>query len=110
MHERLSEFLSHRLPEEHIDKAFANNLTYRLVKDEYTASPTDYFKGLAYTLRDRLAKRWLDTQQRYHKDDVKRVYYLSMEFLIGRLLKMNIDRLNLEHPVRELFEIGRAHV
>ncbi len=104
MHERLSEFLSNRLPEEPIDKAFANNLTYRLVKDEYTALPIDYFKGLAYTLRDRLAKRWLDTQQRYHKDDVKRVYYLSMEFLIGRLLKMNIDRLNLEHPVREMFD------
>ncbi|ETR65457.1 MAG: hypothetical protein OMM_14217, partial [Candidatus Magnetoglobus multicellularis str. Araruama] len=55
-------------------------------------------------LRDRLAKQWLATQQTHHAKDAKRVYYFSMEFLIGRLLKMNIDRLNLEEQVEELFE------
>ena len=103
-HEKLSEFLSHKLPEESIEKSFLHNLTYRLVKDEYTAKPLDYYKGLAYTLRDRLAKRWLETQQTHHKSDTKRVYYLSMEFLIGRLLKMNIDRLNMGNSVKELVD------
>ncbi|MDD5456836.1 MAG: glycogen/starch/alpha-glucan phosphorylase [Candidatus Margulisbacteria bacterium] len=103
VHEKLNEFLSKRLPDEPIENSFLNNLTYRLVKDQYTSTPLDYYKSLAYTLRDRLAKRWLETQQTHHKKDVKRAYYLSMEFLIGRLLKMNVDRLNLGNSVKDLF-------
>ncbi len=102
--EKLSEFLSKKLPDESIETAFLNNLTYRLVKDQFTSTPMDYYKSLAYTLRDRLAKRWLETQQTYHKQDAKRAYYLSMEFLVGRLLKMNVDRLNLGNQVKEVFD------
>jgi len=104
MNNKLAEFLSKEIPNEPIENAFANNLTFRLVKDDHNSTATDYYKCLAYTLRDRLAKRWLDTQRKHHKEDAKRVYYFSMEYLIGRLLKMNVDRLNLGDKVSELCE------
>ena len=102
MNNKIADFLSKEIPHEPIEKAFVNNLTYRLVKDEHNSTPSDYYHSLAYTLRDRLAKRWLETQKEHHKSDAKRVYYFSMEYLIGRLLKMNVDRLNLGDSVNEL--------
>ena len=49
-------------------------------------------------VRDRLVERWILTQQRYHKENVKRVYYLSMGILSGALLGSNIQNLGLTKP------------
>ena len=77
---------------------------YRLAKDQYTATAHDNFLALALAIRDRLVRRWILTQQRYHKTNVKRVYYLSMEFLIGRLMGNNIINLGLWDQVKEAME------
>ena len=67
--------------------SFARHLKYSLIKDEYSATALDKLFSLAYAVRDRLVEKWIKTQQRYYEtEDVKRVYYLSLEFLIGRLL------------------------
>ncbi|MBI5884118.1 MAG: glycogen/starch/alpha-glucan phosphorylase [Elusimicrobia bacterium] len=84
-----------------IEQSFTERRTFSLAKDEYTATPHDNFMTLAYTIRDRMIERWIETQQRYHKHNVKRVYYLSMEFLIGRLLMHGIQNLGVETQVRE---------
>jgi len=84
--------------------SFQTNLEYALAKDQYTATPYDDFLATAIAVRDRLIERWIQTQQRYHTDNVKRVYYLSMEFLIGRLLGTNIMNLGLWDSTKKALE------
>ncbi|MCK5706063.1 MAG: glycogen/starch/alpha-glucan phosphorylase [Candidatus Aureabacteria bacterium] len=72
-----------------------NNRVCTLAKDHHTATSYDNYLALAIAIRDRLVERWILTQQTYHKSNLKRVYYLSMEFLIGRLMGNNLINLGL---------------
>lgn len=75
-------------------RSIQHHLHFTLAEDRYTASKRDYYEALAYAVRDRLISSWIQTQRRYYDQDVKRVYYLSMEFLIGRTLTnalINVD-------------------
>lgn len=69
-----------------IKLSFVANREYTLAKDKYTATMHDDYLALSLAVRDRIVERWILTQQRYHDHNVKRVYYFSLEFLIGRLL------------------------
>ena len=87
-----------------IQLSFQVNREYTLAKDQYTATAYDNYLALAIAIRDRLVERWIMTQQDYHKKNKKRVYYLSMEFLIGRLLGNYILNLTLAKEVKEAVE------
>lgn len=63
-----------------------------------------YFNGLAYSIRDRLVRGWLNTQKDYYDGMVKRVYYLSMEFLPGRFLMNYLTSMGIENGCREVLE------
>src|SRR6188474_2659771 len=65
------------------------------------ASQRERFEAVARSLRDLLTQRWLLTQETHDKENPKRVYYLSMEFLIGRTLVNNIINLGVEKFVRD---------
>jgi glycogen phosphorylase len=65
------------------------------------ASDRERFEGVARALRDLLTQRWLLTEQTYEQANSKRVYYLSMEFLIGRTLIHNIINLGVEQFARD---------
>jgi starch phosphorylase len=82
-----------RLDEAGVIEAFAYRMMYSVAKDEYTATPLDVHHALAYAVRDRLMERWFRTQSAYYRADVKRVYYLSLEFLLGRALLCNVINL-----------------
>ncbi len=64
----------------------ANRLLYSVGKDPQTATPADWYTALAQVARDRLVERWMETTRRQYAEKSKRVYYLSMEFLVGRTL------------------------
>ena len=93
--------------ERSLEFSFVNHLEYSLAKDEYSATVHDLFKSLALAVRDRLIERWIETQQTYYRSPSKRVYYLSLEFLMGRTLGNAILNLGIEEGVmKALHELG----
>ena len=62
-------------------------LVYAVGKDAQTATRRDWYQALALALRERVVDTWMDTTRTVYQQGQKRVYYLSMEFLIGRLLE-----------------------
>ena len=78
------------------------HVRYTLVRPTLGLSPADYLKPVALAIRDRIVERMLETELRYRHKDPKRLYYLSMEFLMGRSLGDNISNLRLEELCREV--------
>jgi starch phosphorylase len=68
--------------------------------DADRANSRDVYKGMAFALRERLAEQWIATQRAYYESDAKRVYYLSLEFLVGRSLMNTILCLGLEDEAK----------
>jgi starch phosphorylase len=81
--------------------AFAYRMMYSVARDEINATDVNVFQSLAYAARDRQTDRWFPTQDRYYREGVKRVYYLSLEFLLGRVLTNNIANLGAEPQYAE---------
>ncbi|HIE70423.1 MAG TPA: glycogen/starch/alpha-glucan phosphorylase [Planctomycetes bacterium] len=79
----------------------AQHLRLSLAKDRVTATRHDRFLSLAMAVRDRLVDQWIDTQQSYYDTDTRRVYYLSLEFMTGRLLANSLINLDLYEEARQ---------
>jgi starch phosphorylase len=85
-------------------KSFLEHMEYTLGKDKYTALRRDVYNALSYAVRERMISRWLDTQQAYYHDDPKRIYYVSMEFLMGRSLENSLLNLGIYDDFRSAME------
>nr|WP_314899250.1 glycogen/starch/alpha-glucan phosphorylase [uncultured Deefgea sp.] len=85
---------------ESMKKAIANKLMYSIGKDPRAAQPKDWLDATFLAVRDQMVERWMETTRAQYSQDVKRVYYLSMEFLIGRALSNALLALNMEDVVR----------
>ncbi|MET3374542.1 starch phosphorylase [Variovorax boronicumulans] len=82
-------------------RAVANKLIYAVGKDPVAASPDDWLHATALAVRDQLVERWMTTTRANYAQDLKRVYYLSMEFLIGRTFTNALLAVDLYGTVRE---------
>ncbi|MCW2349875.1 glycogen/starch/alpha-glucan phosphorylase [Sphingobium sp. B12D2B] len=75
-------------------------LVHRIGKDSQAALPHDWLAATIYTLRDEIIERWMESSKAAHAAGAKRVYYLSLEFLIGRLLRDALSNLGVVEEVR----------
>ena len=91
----------------HLRRSFLAHVSYTRAKGWGSATPLDRFMAIAMATRDRLTERWVATQRTYQERDVKRVCYLSAEYLLGRALGNNLVAMGLLDAAREaLSELG----
>ncbi|MFJ4065459.1 glycogen/starch/alpha-glucan phosphorylase [Pseudomonas sp. NPDC089996] len=84
--------------------AVLNKLTYAVGKDPEHAFDHDWFEAIALAARDHMVEHWMDHTRRAYRRSQKRVYYLSLEFLIGRLLYDSLSNLGLLDIARDALE------
>jgi starch phosphorylase len=84
--------------------AYERHLVLDNVVDPASAGPRERFEAFARSVRDALSQRWIHTENTYARVNPKRVYYLSMEFLIGRALASNVSNLLLDGIAKEAVE------
>ncbi len=84
--------------------AVLRHLVYSVGKDQSHAVKRDWCAALSLAIRDRMVDGWMDTTRSIYKSKQKRVYYLSMEFMIGRLLEDAIANMGLTEEARDFFD------
>jgi len=105
--ELLKSLESKSIDAESIKRSFVENLKYRLARDQYTTTRVDEYQALSLSTRNRLIDKWLKTQQTYYDNDAKRAYYLSAEYLMGRMFVNNLISLGIyDEAVKAMSSIG----
>jgi starch phosphorylase len=84
------------------DALYERHLLFDSVRDVAAAGARERFEAVARSVRDVLSQRWIRTEQTYERENPKRIYYLSMEFLIGRSLANNVMNLLLDPIARQV--------
>ncbi|MGI4731663.1 MAG: glycogen/starch/alpha-glucan phosphorylase [Janthinobacterium lividum] len=85
-------------------EAILDTLVHRIGKDAQAARPHDWLTATILTVRDDIIDRWMDSTRAAHAAGAKRVYYLSLEFLIGRLLRDALNNLSLDGNFTQALE------
>src|SRR5262249_49547943 len=86
------------------DALYERHLLFDNVMEGATLGARERFEAIARSVRDVLSQRWVRTEKTYERKNAKRIYYLSMEFLIGRSLANNVTNLLLDPIVSELLK------
>jgi glycogen phosphorylase len=95
---------------EALHQSLLDQLTYVIGKDMYSATARDKFDAVVLSVRRQFVENWIKTQQQYYQMDVKRIYYLSLEFLLGRLLNNYTINLGLSEEYSRAVEVlGATH-
>ncbi len=91
-----------------IKQGLQQHLIFSTFKTSDASTPRDWYEAASYTVRDHVVERWVKTAESYYQNDPKRVYYLSLEFLIGRMLSNTALNLGINEELKEgLAELGR---
>ncbi|KAL4434815.1 hypothetical protein ABPG77_005342 [Micractinium sp. CCAP 211/92] len=90
-----------------IQQSIVNHVEYTMARSRYKFDDLEAYMATAYSVRDRLIEEWNDTQTYFKEMDPKRVYYLSMEFLMGRSLLNALNNLDIKDQYTEaITELG----
>lgn len=98
--------MSRHVPATLLAARLVDVLRHRVGKDERAAKKHDWFNAAVLTIRDDIIDHWMESTRRTYAENKKRVYYLSLEFLIGRLMRDALSNLGL---TREMSEALRHH-
>jgi starch phosphorylase len=85
-----------------LQRTITHHLLSFLGRDPARAGDRDLCKAISYVMRDNLIERWIETQKSYYDRHQKRVYYLSLEFLVGRSLGNSMINLGFKGPLSEV--------
>lgn len=92
---------------EGLKTSILNHLKFTLARDTMSATKRDWWIATSHAVHDRILERFIDTMETHHRENVKRVYYLSLEYLMGRMLNNNIWNAGLhDQTVAALAELG----
>jgi starch phosphorylase len=86
------------------DALYERHLVFDNVMEGMEVGARERFEAVAHSVRDILSQRWIQTEKTYQRADPKRVYYLSMEFLIGRSLANNVTNLLLDDIAKKAIQ------
>lgn len=90
-----------------ISDELRRHLLYTLGHNRHQIDAEKFYQAAAIAIRDRVSRHWLATRERFQESDLRRVHYLSLEFLLGRSLNNAVQNLDLEEPLRTaLHEYG----
>ena len=90
-----------------IQRGIVNHIEYTLACTRFNFDKFDCYRASALSIRDRLIESQNDTEQHYRSKNAKRVCYLSLEFLLGRLMQNSLINLNLEKEYKDaLMDLG----
>jgi len=81
-----------------IQQFFANHVEYTLARSAWNMDNNGAYEATAYSMRDRMIEYWNETQNLFHKSKTKMIYYLSIEFLLGRSLQNAMLNMDTEIP------------
>src|SRR5580692_98160 len=103
--ELLKQYGSASIPFSGTDSAlYGRHLIFDRAIDPKVASARERFEAFSHSIRDILAQHWVQTKTTYEQQNAKRIYYLSLEFLIGRSLANNVSNLLLDPLAREVVQ------
>ncbi|HRA97544.1 MAG TPA: hypothetical protein PLF68_11450, partial [Nitrospira sp.] len=91
------------------DALYERHLVFDNVIAPEKATPRERYEAVARSIRDVISQRWLLTEKTYERENPKRVYYLSMEFLLGRSLANNVVNAQLAAISLEIMK-KKSHV
>ncbi|MHB2008158.1 MAG: glycogen/starch/alpha-glucan phosphorylase, partial [Acidobacteriaceae bacterium] len=90
-----------------LKRSFLDHLYFTMGKYPAVANLHDLYMALSHAVRDRLMERWINTVQSYRQKDIRVVCYLSAEFLLGKHLANNLNKLDILEPTRQaISELG----
>lgn len=90
-----------------IQRSIVNHVEYTLARTRFNFDNFGAYQAAAYSVRDRLIEAWNDTQQFHTTNDNKRVYYFSLEFLMGRMMQNALVNIDMEDKYKQaLLDIG----
>ena len=81
------------------------HLIFDYAKDKFSATTRDKYNAAVLSVREHITENWINTQQKYYRKDSKRVYYLSLEFLLGRILRNYILSIDMLEEYKKSVEV-----